>query len=260
MININEIKERFQFFLDLCKKESETKRYSDATKHTKSLIFDGYIETLREISFQTIRGKHIFDQFLGIRFIDSYIESCVGIFFLIEQGFINLAKRELRFLLESVLKHKYLDQIMMNDSFEDKMKKYDEILPKSSMEFVKDFKHYIACDNVSFFASSQSIYRELCAFTHASKKQMEHKINKSKRGEYLGHTAAKEIEEVNKLIFRTLELCLVCHYNACGPSTTGDLFILSHDTDSSWKFHKSDFIKAISDSYNYKAERQAKKV
>lgn len=255
---LEDLKNKRKSFDDKCKAEEGSERFIKAQKHTKSLIFEHYIPTVHEVSFATTRGKHIYDQFLSIRFLDNYLESIVGIYFLAEQGLHNLAKREMRFLLESVLKHWYVDQIMMDSTFEDKIAKYDEIVPRSSIDFAEKIHHYVLKDNIVFNASVQGLYKELCAYTHASLKQMNTKIKRAEKGEYLGFTSAQEIEEVNRLIFRTLEICVICHFNACGPSTTGDLFIQIYDHDPKWKFHQSKFIKEVSDSYNYKHERKSK--
>ncbi|MGZ3724561.1 MAG: hypothetical protein ACXWQQ_02135 [Pseudobdellovibrio sp.] len=254
----DDIKNKRKNFAALCDSESESTRFKNAIKYTNTLILSNYISSVHQISFATTRGKDIYDQFLSIRFLDVYIESSAGILFLVENGLINLAKRELRFLLESVLKHSFVDDQMMKNKFEEKMEKYSEMFPYSNVDFVQNMKHYVEVDNVAFYSSVKSLYKELCRYVHTSKTQLNEKLEKSNKGHHLGFVSAEEIEKLNKLIFRTLEICLVCHFNACGPSTTGDLFINIYDNEPDWKFHKSGFVKKISDSYNYKAERNNK--
>lgn len=254
-----DIEQKQELFSIKCSSERSSKRYQDAVKYLASIIWKSYVPTLQIISIFTTRGKEIYDQFLSIRMIDSFLESSVSIIYLVEEGFINQCKRELRFHLEAVLKFWYLDQEMMGHSFDAKMKRYNEILPNSSLEFLDRIKIGGLSPENDFKGVANSLYRDLCKYVHASEYQSLERLGKSERGEYLGYTSAEEVEDLCKLAFRTLDIALACHLSACGPSTTGDLFIHVLDKQADWKFHKGYFVQQISKSFDYKLERQNKR-
>lgn len=249
---------RLKHFSIKCSEEKSTERYQNALRRLDNVIWKSFIPTIRTILFASTRSD-LYVNFLSIRMIDELLESAVSILFLADQGFINQCKRELRFTLEASLKYWFINQQMMGSAFEEKMLKFNEILPNSSLNFLDKIDIYGLPEKNDFKAATNCLYKDLCKYVHASNSQSSERITKSSRGEYLGFTSSEEIEDLSKLVFQTFDIILSCQFSALGPSMTGDLFINVYDDQTEWAFHKGYFVSRISKSYDYKYERKNKK-
>jgi hypothetical protein len=85
-----------------------SKRYQDAQTHLSRLLGD-FSLTLRLSAFYFTRYSHA-RQWIQQANADDLLESVVAIPLLVEQGIFNSARRELRYLLEALVKFVYVDQ------------------------------------------------------------------------------------------------------------------------------------------------------
>lgn len=98
-----------------------------------------FIHTVRAISFYSTRNENIYREFLSIRTIDDLIQSSIGIKLMVENGIYNIAKRELRYLIEMITKYVIVDYLKMGESFESKTEYLRDKVPRSSIEIINEY-------------------------------------------------------------------------------------------------------------------------
>src|SRR2546423_8502254 len=91
-----------------------SKRYADAQTHLSRLLAD-FSLTLQLSAVYFTRYPHA-QQWIQQANADDLMESVVAIPLLVEQGIFNSARRELRYLLEALVKFVYVDQQLPGDA------------------------------------------------------------------------------------------------------------------------------------------------
>src|SRR5260221_9721882 len=107
-------------------------RASDAfVAQTKRLwrLTEGMAGGLHAIWLMSTRNQRVFDEFLALRFVDDTLQSLVAIWSLAKEGQLTAAKREMRYMLESCLKHVYVDLMEMGKPISEKLSYIEEHLP-----------------------------------------------------------------------------------------------------------------------------------
>ena len=98
----------------------ETKRYSDAQVHLQRLVQD-FAVALRASWFALTRHPKS-PGWLLQNSVDDLLESAVALPALTREGIFNVARRELRYMLEATVKYVYVDQQLPADaSLEDRI-------------------------------------------------------------------------------------------------------------------------------------------
>lgn len=235
---------------------------SDAFKQERKFL-SGFssdaVNTIRNISFYSTRAKTIYDEFLTIRATDDLIQSAISMFFLIDNGIHNIAKREIRYLLEMTVKYLVVDQECDGKPLSEKTQYLQDNVPNSSIEVVDRLNLPFDSDiNKQFKDDVRDVFYKACAFTHPSKLQIDEQIRYYEKGIYLGFETAKMLASVNKTVFRAYDLILTMLFVGFGQSISGDLFIEIYDNNAKWKFHKGKYVRMYSKLFDYKFERQQK--
>lgn len=249
-----ELKKRQEDF----EKIINSQHYKQEQKFLRDFIKDA-VETIREISFYSTRAKYIYDEQLTIRASDDLIQSSIGILFLVENGIHNIAKREIRYLLEMTAKYLVVDQECSVGNLASRTQYLHDSIPNSSIDVVDRLVlPFDENTNKEFKNDIKDVFYKACAFTHPSQKQIEEQIRNSEKGIYIGFETAKMLDSVNRTVFRAYDLILTMLFTGFGQSMSGDLFIQIYDNNPKWKFHKAKYVKQYSKLFDYKAERQQK--
>ena len=188
------------------------------------------------------------------------IESAIAILSLVSEGMFFPVRRELRYMLESTTKFLYVDQQVPAEDLSDKIAYFDSAVPNASIDIVSE----IALDAFDeptqhqFKDEVKDAFVQACRYVHPSKRQYEQRLDREKKGTAHGFEVAKELIEINSLIQRCYDLILVMYLHGIGTGMAGDLFINAFDTMDRYKFYKTKYVKLMSSTYDYKAERQVK--
>lgn len=235
----------------------ESEAYQQEIKFFHKII-DDFIMTLACISFYSTRCQQLNENSIMIREIELLIESIVGISQQIKEGTINPAKRELRFMLESSVKYLLVDQKANELTYEEKIHYLDKSIPNASIEPIGEIRFFgLNNKEASEFRNDvRVIFSKLCEFVHPSKYQIDEYLRRCKRGAFIGFETQKEINDFNKLLFRTLDIITVLMFEVLGISFTGDLFIHVFDEKKDYKFVKGKYVSRYSKVFDYKAERK----
>jgi len=205
------------------------------------------------------RRSSIYDQFLAFRFIDDTLQSIVAVWALVKCGQLTVAKRELRYLLESVSKHVFVDLKLMGKPLAEKITFLAEHIPSSSVSFVGDFRlhSYSDSENKVFMDEIRSQYASLCRYVHRSTEQVEESLRLLAQGISPGFETPKQLELFVRELERVYDVLLVLLFNALGLSLAGEVFVHELDHHRTWPYHKTRFTKQFSKELDYKAERSA---
>ncbi len=193
------------------------------------------------------------------RFVDDVLESSIAIFALARQGVFNVGRRELRYLLEAVVKHVFVDQRFAESApLEDRLAFLNEStkVPRSSVDPVDDLVIRMLAEPKLLKATAHSAFGNLSGYTHPSKRQLDEQLRRAERGEYSGFESSATLEAFNRLVAQSYDVILALVFEGIGPAFTGDLFINVFDVNPGWRFHKTKFVGEISRYFDYKAERQ----
>ncbi|HEY0460632.1 MAG TPA: hypothetical protein VGC97_15955 [Pyrinomonadaceae bacterium] len=235
----------------------ESQHYKQEQKFLYTFLTDA-IETIRTISFYSTRARQIYDEQLTIRASDDLIQSSIGILFLVENGIHNIAKREIRYLLEMIVKYLLVDQ-ECSGNLADRITYLNDNVPNSSIEVVDRLNlPFDEATNNQFRNDIRDVFYKACAFTHPSRQQIEEQVKNYTKGVYIGFETAKMLDNVNNTVFRAYDLILTMLFIGFGHSMSGDLFIEIYDHNPKWKFHKGKYVKLYSKLFDYKVERQQK--
>ncbi|TCO82004.1 hypothetical protein EV699_10699 [Plasticicumulans lactativorans] len=199
-----------------------------------------------------------YDEFLSFRFIDDTLQSVVAVWSLAREGQLTVAKRELRYLLESVSKHVYADLKLMGKPLAEKITFLADHIPSSSVSFVEDFRLYSYSDpeNKAFMGEIKSQYSSLCRYVHRSPEQVQESLRLLTQGISPGFETPKQLESFVRELERVYDVLLVLLFNALGPGLAGDVFVHMLDDHRTWPYHKTRFTKLFSREFDYKAERR----
>jgi hypothetical protein len=205
------------------------------------------------------RRSSIYDEFLSFRFIDDTLQSVVAVWSLAREGQLSGAKRELRYLLESVSKHVYADLKLMGKPLAEKISFLADHISSSSVSFVEDFRlySYSESENNAFMDEIKSQYASLCRYVHRSTEQVEESLRLLARGISPGFETPKQLESFVRELEHVYDVLLVLLFNALGLSLAGDVFVQVLDDHRTWPYHKTRFTKQLLKEFDYKAERRA---
>jgi len=232
-----------------------SKRYQDAQTHLGRLLAD-FALTLRLSAIAFTRYPHA-QKWLQQANVDDLLESVVAIPLLVEQGILNAGRRELRYLLESLVKFVHVDQQLSGETrLQDRVAFLADQVPRSSIDPIDKLTLRLVSDPDAFRSAVKQAFAALSGYVHPSHHQIEERLRRAARGEFSGFEGPKVVEGFTKLTSQTLDLAVVLICEGIGPDFTGDLYVQLFDEYPRWNFHRTKFVAQISAQFDYKLERQ----
>lgn len=98
----------------------ESKPYQDELKCIKGATYD-FLKAVQACFLMSRRAPDIYDNMLVFRLTDDAIQSAIACLSLIDQGFHNPVRREMRYMIESGVKNLYVDQRKSKEPLEKKL-------------------------------------------------------------------------------------------------------------------------------------------
>ncbi len=236
----------------------DSQQFQQEEKYLVTFTAD-FLKTIKITSYYSTRAKNIYDEFLVIRASDDLIQSVIGIQTLVLSGVHNMAKRELRYLIELYVKYLVIDQELMGKTINEKTNYLSSNIPNSSIEVIdRAYTYFDSSIDIAFKNEIKDFFYKTCAYVHPSQRQIEEQLKRYKKEEYIGFESAKELSDISRLICRAYDIILVLLLIGFGKSMAGDLFIDGFDKIPDWKFHKGKYTSMLSKLYDYKQERRQK--
>ena len=224
---------------------------------TLNALTADFTGALQAASLATTRHKP-FENLLAWRFLDDAVESAIAVHGNALNGLHNPARRELRYCVESAVKNLYVDQqFEMDASVEERLAFLETEVKRSSIDAVDEAKlTFFWDDKKPFVDDVKSVYGDLCGYVHVSRRQLEERLRLALKERNWGFETTDELRRLNALISRTYDILLVFMFHGLGAQLTGDVFTQVLD-DRKWRFHRTKWVKQVSTSFAYKAERHA---
>src|SRR5262249_23997327 len=195
------------------------------------------------------------------RFIDDLVASAAGIAGLVREGVDRTARRELRFMLELVIRNLFVDTefATRGTRLEARLAYVQRKLGQEDVGLLAQMplSHYLS-DPESFKQTTRRLYGELSKSTHPTHEQLARRLEEAELGIYIGFETAAELESFTKLLRRAYDILLVFVFEALGPSSTGDVYIHALDDWADWPFHDTPYTAEVGRTVHYKLERQSK--
>ena len=211
--------------------------------------------------FAASRNRSLSEDSLLLRRADDLLESAVAIQANLREGMHGPARREQRYILETIVKYSHVDEAKAGTPLSERLDYFESEVDKSSIDLVDQLDLPMLPEDEANELKSDvhSDYARLCTYVHPSIRRIRERIANAKRGIYIGFETSTQFEKVNRDILRLFDVVLVLFFHRIGSSETGDLFIQVFDDNENWKFHKGKYTKCVSSYFDYKVERQSKR-
>lgn len=234
----------------------DSQQFKDGLKYLSDFSLDA-INTIRTMRLYSFRASYIYEEFLSIKSSDDLLQSIVGIRELVVNGIHNMAKRELRYLLEMTTKYLVVDLEKMGSPLADKTAYLQSDIPNASIEVVDRITTpFDPALDKQFKDEVKDIFYKACAYVHPSKKQLDEQLARYEKGATIGFETAKMLADLNQATFRVYDIILTMLFIGYGPSMSGDLFIEWFDEQPKWKFHKGKYVRVYSKLFDYKSNQK----
>ncbi len=220
-----------------------TQAFQEQLRYLSDFSWDA-IQTIRILSFYSTRASHIYDKLLTIQVSDDLIQSIIPLRDLVVNGVHNMARREIRYLLETVVKYLVVDQEQIGKALTDKMAYLGTAIPNSSIEVVDRMTTpFNPATDQEFKNEIKDLFYKACAYVHPSQRQIEEQIANYDKGNHLGFETTKMLGSITTLLFRTFDILLTLLFIGFGASMSKDLFEKLFNDEPKWKFHKGKYVK-----------------
>lgn len=204
------------------------------------------------------RGPSNWKSNFFLRTSDEFIEGLESIEKMIEAGFRNQCRRELRFLIEAAIKSAFITQNASNENFEEQLKTHRKLLKSSGLNSINriNFPFFSRQETKkNFILEIKQMYGNLCNYVHLTPEQLTEKIALSKDGKPFDKLSLEELRILNNEIALSFSYISVLFFNSMPQYVVGDFF---EPSLPDYYYYKSKYISEIDQEFDYKHERQAK--
>lgn len=215
------------------------------------------IQTLRLCSFAASRWNEFSEKYLLPRHLDDIVEAALSAQLSIENGALNPARRELRYMLEVIVNIAYVDEVRAKDTFDQRISYYRRKgVKKSNVDHVLDLPLRLLGNHKRTFAKSvQFAWVRASNYVHLTKRRIDEKLRLRDEGIVLGMETIEMLKEIVSEVHEACTIVVLLAFETIGPSFTGDLLVGSLDSNDSWTFHASEYVAIVDSYFDYKHER-----
>jgi hypothetical protein len=222
------------------------------------LIIRSYMAGVHFLIQDTARDPTYVDNHLLSYLAQDIVQSSISIVMLAMEALNSVAKRELRFLIESSIKICFVQQKSYKSSVQEKLKKFNRELGSQRVSIKQSLNLQMLPEDrrVEFSEETGRLYGLTSDYVHLSPLQIRDRITAVEAGRTAGKESPAEIEALNDLISRSLACSLVLLFHSVPEYVAGDWLVSSDGTTTNWYFMESRFFAAMDSYFDYKAERQ----
>lgn len=218
------------------------------------------IQTLRLCSFAASRWSDFSENYLLPRHLDDIVEAALSAQLSIENGALNPARRELRYMLEVIVNIAYVDELRAKDTFDQRISYYrGKGVKKSNVDHIFDLPLRLLGDHKDLFAKSvQTAWIRASNYVHLTKRRIDEKLRLRDEGVVLGMETIEMLKNVVSEVHEACTIVILLAFETIGPSFTGDLLVDNLDSNDSWIFHLSEYVAIVDSQFDYKHERKSR--
>jgi hypothetical protein len=209
-------------------------------------------DTARDPSFQ---NNHLLSYL-----VQDFLQSAISIVSLSMEGLISVAKRELRFIVESSIKICLVQQGDYHSSINNKLERFDKELSSQRISITKNLNLSMLPEELweLFGEETGRVYGLTSNYVYLTPIQIQERILAVDAGRTAGKESAADIEELNLLVSRGLAVSLTLLFHSVPSYVAGDWLVESDGSSSRWYFGASRFLAGIDSHFDYKHERHAR--
>ena len=219
---------------------------------------DSFIKAFTAITLYSSRSPYLCRKSLLFTDAEDILQSSLSYAALIPEGILNVTRRELRYILETICTHYYVDSQQFDKPLEDRLSFLRSLGRQPKIELLADTKlqAFDSTQTANFISDVSQLYSLLCEFVHPSAQQIEERLRRANAGRFSGFEGVEDLRRLNRDVFRTLDIVLAVYFHALSLPLAGDIFTQILDQDKNWKFHKGRWCAITSHHFDYKFERQ----
>lgn len=224
------------------------------------VIINSYLMGLGFVHMDTSRDPSYKESHLLSYLVQDFLQSSISLLTLGAEGLLNVAKREIRFILEASIKLCYVQQKEYQLPIKEKIEKFDAELKSQRISVNRELNLYLLpeAERMPFIEECGRIYGLTSSYVHLTPTQLNQRIVAIDLGRTSGKESPEEIGELNAIVARGLAASLVLLFHSVPQYVAGDLLVDANGDGPNWYFEGSRFIAAIDSEYDYKHERQAR--
>lgn len=237
-----------------------SKPYKDQVIRVNRVIRD-FLKAVSAITFYSKRSPYLgAESFLFSQF-DDLFQSILWIPKFVDEGTFNIPRRDLRYVLEKTCVYSYLDCAFYGKSRDEKLEIFAANESEMKVDLVSDLKleGFSTEQKTDFCADVKRVYSELCRYVHPSFHQIRQRDREIAPHGCLGLETVEDLRKFVDEVVVVLDLVLALYFHALTMSLTGDIFTAYLDDYAEWKFFRQRWCKVISESFDYKLERQMRR-
>ncbi|WP_312363071.1 hypothetical protein [Ensifer sp.] len=224
------------------------------------IIINSYLMGLGFVHMDTSRDPSYNDNHFLSYLVQDLLQSAISIVTLGAEGLLNVARREVRFILEATIKLCYVQQKEYQLTIREKIEKFDAELKSQRISINRELNLFLLPEEERwpFIEECGRIYGLTSSYVHLTPTQLNERIAATDAGRTSGKESPEDIDELNKLVARGLAASLVLLFHSVPQFVAGELLVDRDGNGPDWYFAGSRFVAAVDSEYDYKHERQAR--
>ena len=222
------------------------------------LLARSYLAAVIFIAQDTARNPRYWDDHLLSYLFHDFIQSALAIVTLATEGMLNVAKREVRFLVEASIKLCLVQQKAYASTIAEKLQRFDKELASQRISIKQHLELTLLPKELrdAFVDEAGRVYGLTSNYVHLTPSQIEERIAAVDAGRIGGKESALDFGALNSLVERGLAVSLTLLFHSVPKHVAGDWLVEPNGSTKAWVFTESRFIAAIDSHFDYKHERQ----
>lgn len=222
------------------------------------LIVRSYLAGLSFVVQDTGRDPKFFGNHLLSYLAQDIVQSVIAVTALATEGLLNVAKRELRFLIEASIKICFVERESYRSSVEEKLQAFEKVLSSQRISIKENLRLELlpVTLRAPFADEVGRLYGLTSAYVHLTPRQILERIAAVEAGVTPGMERPADVDALNEIAERAMAVSLVLLFHCVPDWVAGDWLVDDDGSSTRWHFQGSRFIAAIDSYFDYKHERQ----
>lgn len=218
----------------------------------------GLLRTLQICDIAATRWHFFTENYLFPRHFDDVVEAAITAQLAIENGALNPARRELRYMLEVAVNTAFVDEHWASAKFNERIDFFkSKKVNKRNVDHITELPlRMLGKKREAFIQATRNAWVRSSNYVHLTKRRMDEKLSLRAKGIRLGFETAEMLAEVTLEVHHVCSIVVVLVFETIGPSFTGDILVDGIDSDENWPFHADEFLAVVDSHFDYKHERQ----
>lgn len=246
----------------LARAHEEMRESADYQKHLIYLrrTIVGLYETLHISELAATRWPAYAERHLFPRHKDDIGEAAIAAQLAIENGALNSARRELRYMLEVAVNTAFADEEASDLDLAGRIDFFrSKRVEKQNVDHIRDLPlRMLGDEREEFIEATRTAWVHSSNYVHLTKRRIDEKVSLRAQGVRLGLETPEMLAAAVRDVHNVCSIVTVLAFETVGPDFTGDILVNGGlDSREDWPFHSNRFIAAVDAHFDYRHERQA---